>query len=375
MRTIVADVSHNAPGRFLADEFVQIDTNNRLGLLEIAQLRKVDVVMSDQTDRVIPTVAFLNAYLGLRGIRPETALVFTNKLEMRRTIERNGGNRVGMPEYAEVTTLPETKQFASKWGFPLVLKPKISQSSIGVFKVENESELMGSFKGAMRRSADGKILVEQFIKGTEVTVEGISLGGKNRTLAVSEKEHYNFNPCIARRLAYPAYLPKAIFERIASNAETVVDLLGLQDGLTHAEYRILDGVPYLVEVAARGGGNRISSFIVPHVSGVDVYDLLIKKLLGLTADIPQRLSRAANLEFLDFPPGKVRTIEGLAQVTEEHAADEIRLSFRPGDRIGQPNDDKTRLGYFISLGHTRDEVERKAQRVRNLVKVRYERDK
>ena len=50
--------------------------------------------------------------------------------------------------------------------------------------------------------------------------------------------------------------------------------------ITHSEYKFEDGDYYLIEMAARGGGSRIASDIVPFMSGVDNYQLLINAALG-----------------------------------------------------------------------------------------------
>lgn len=369
LRTLVADISPDAPGRALSDEFVRIDTNDREGLTELARSRGVRLVIAEQTDRVVPVAAHINERLGLRGIRPPTARVFTDKYAMRNALRASG---VAMPRYREVSTADEAAGAAREWGFPVVLKPKRSQASLGVFKVDAEGELRARFADTARESEDGRILVEEFVAGTEVTVEGFSLAGRAHTLAVSEKEHYPFNPCVARRLAYPPRFGPELIERIERTAERVVNALGLEDGINHAEYRVREGVPHLVEVAARGGGTRIASVIIGHVSGVDVYAMLIRRLLGEEVEMPPRLRRAANLEFLHFECGKVRAIRGVEEVRASGLASHIELDFRVGDRIRTPTDDRTRHGYFISLGETRDEIDEKSALVKEMVRVEYE---
>lgn len=371
LRTLVTDISEEAPGRADADEFVRIDTNDREGLLEIAHRRRVDIVVAEQTDRVVPVAAFLNERLGLPGIRPATARVFTDKYAMRDALAASG---VPMPRYREVSTTGEAREAVRACGFPAVLKPKNSQSSLGVCRIETEEELRARFPEAMRESGDGRILIEEFIEGPEITVEGFSLRGRCYALAVSEKEHYSFNPCVARRLAYPPRSNGELLGRIKKIAEHVVNTLGLEDGISHAEYRVRDGTPHLIEVAARGGGNRIASVIIEHVSGIDVYGMLLRRLTGEEVVMPPRLSRAANLEFLNFRPGRVKAIAGLAEVHAAGLVHDIEIHFRPGDLIEPPRDDRMRHGYFITLGETRAEIDEKAARVKELVRVEYARE-
>lgn len=371
LRTVVADISPSAPGRAIASRFVEMDTNDRDALLALAKSESVDAVIAEQSDRVVPVAAFLNERLGLPGIDPDTARVFTDKYAMRNAVAEA---RIGvmMPRYAEVRTCDEALGHAAEWGYPAVLKPKSSQASLGVFKVDDDAELRAFFGQTMRHAGNsGGVLVEEFIDGTEVTVEAFSLEGRCHVLAVSEKAHYAFNPCVARRLAYPPRFDASVLECVRSVAARVVEALGLRDGISHAEYRVRDGMPYLVEVAARGGGNRIASMIVPHVSGVDAYELLIARLLGRSVDMPPIARRAAVLEFFDFPPGLVRAIRGVQEVQRAQLVADMGIDVAPGTVIQEPTDDRTRLGYFIALGENRDEVDAKAAQVKELVRVEY----
>ena len=195
--------------------------------------------------------------------------------------------------------------------------------------------------------------------------------GNVTALAISEKEHYSFNPMCGP----PAGISPAVRGRNHQadqrRQDEVVNTLGLRDGISHAEYRVRDGIPYLIEVAARGGGNRIASVIIKHVSGVDVYEMLIHCLMGQDVRMPSRLSRAANLEFLNFPPGKVKAIFGLEEIQKSDLVCDMELHFSVGETIKPANDDKSRQGYFISLGETRDEIDEKARRVKELLKIEY----
>ena len=89
---------------------------------------------------------------------------------------------------------------------------------------------------------------------------------------------------------------------------------------------------------------------------------------GNSVELPRILQRAATLEWFDFSPGKVFQIHGVDQVVAQGLVHYIELNFQPGDRIQQPSDGRARLGYFISHDETRDEVDAKAARVKELVR-------
>jgi carbamoyl-phosphate synthase large subunit len=369
-RTVVADIQADPPGRALADEFVQVDTSDCERLLALAKRTKVAATIAEQTDRTVPVAAYLNEALSLPGIRPDVALRFTNKYAMRNALRSVA---VDMPKYAEVRSIREAAGHAAEWGFPVAVKPKRAQSSLGVFKVERESDLPAAFARSMAYSSDERILIEEFIEGTEITVEGLSADGRCTILAISEKEPYAHNACVARRLVYPPAFPDELMERIREVSATVVEALGLRNGISHAEYRIRDGRPYLIEVAARGGGSGIASMIVSHVSGVDMYDLLLRHLLrGEPIVIPSVRKRSAVLEFFDFAPGKVKAIRGLDELRDNGVVHEIDLGFAEGDTIRRAEDDRSRTGYFIARGETRHDVDNASRLVHETLTLEYE---
>ncbi|HVZ71803.1 MAG TPA: ATP-grasp domain-containing protein [Polyangia bacterium] len=368
VRTVVADISGDAPGRQIADEFVRIDTNDREGLLTIARRVNARLVLAEQTDRLVPIAGFINEALGLPGITRAVAERFTNKLVMRRALEGKG---VPMPRFRPVSSANEASEAAQTFGLPVIVKPLQAQSSMGVTLVERLDDVAEAFLGARAIGSQEQVLIEEFVNGTEVTVEGISLDGNCTILAMSEKAHYAHRPCVARLLAYPPRFAPEILHRLRDTAKLVVESLGLETGVSHAEYRVRDGVPHLVEVAARGGGNGIASIIVPHISGLDTYDLVIRRLRGERVALPAVQARAAILEFFNFAPGVVAAVEGVDACLAEGIGHRIEVPYQPGDIIRAATDDRNRPGYFIALGADRDDVDRRAEAIKRRVRVRY----
>jgi biotin carboxylase len=368
LRVVVADISADAPGKGIADEFVQIDTNDREGLAEVVRRRRAGLVLAEQTDRLVPVAGYLNDKLGLPGIDEATAVRFTNKRAMRDALQDAD---VPMPKYRSVSSRAGAVEAVRWTGLPAIVKPLRAQSSIGVTLATSLEEAGAAYETAHELGKSDEVLVEEFVDGLEVTVEGISIDGTCTILAMSEKAHYAHRPCVARLLAYPPRLPEETLRRLEQTAKRIVEHLGLQNGLSHAEYRVRGGKPYLVEVAARGGGNGIASVIVPHISGIDTYALIIRRLLGERVVLPAVSMRAAILEFFDFAPGTVAGIEGKQTCIEQRLAQVLDLSYQPGDVIHAATDDRNRPGFFITLGDTRDQVDSNAAAIKSLIKVRY----
>jgi carbamoyl-phosphate synthase large subunit len=366
--TIVTDISEEAPGKTVADIFYCMDSSDKEGLTAIAMKHDIAFAIAEQTDRVVPSVAYINEKIGLRGIKPEIAERFTDKYIMRNSLDGSGLN---MPGYFLVRSEAEAIQAAHSLGYPLILKPRSSQSSLGVFKIEDQAELITRFNESLNFSKDGSLLVEEYVPGIEITVEGFCIGNKCFPLAISEKEHYPQNDCVSRKLVYPPEFNPGLIRSIKSYITEVVETLGLESGIFHAELKVFDENIYLIEVAARGGGHKIASVIVPHVSGINMYDLLIKSLKGDNVSIGTINQKGAVLGFFDFAPGRVRKIVGVEEIKDDNRIYELHFNFKEGDEIKRAQDDITRAGYYIALCNDRDEINALDKKILSSVHVEY----
>ena len=153
----------------------------------------------------------------------------------------------------------EAKQFFEQMNMPVILKPLDSCSSRGVFTVFQKEDIDRFFPQSLAFSKVEKaVLAEQYIRGTEFTVDGIKTPAKHYSLAISEKKHFAHNTNIACELYFSHKSSRFDYERLARQNDALVEMSPLSWGLTHAEYKFEDGQFYLIEIGARGGGNLIS---------------------------------------------------------------------------------------------------------------------
>ncbi len=372
LEVVVTDMYPDPPGRKVADFFAQVDIKNFEGNLKVAREYSVDAVTSDQTDVGICTVAKVCQEMGLKGIGYPTAQKFTNKHLMKEALIESG---IPLPKYSLVASLGQARQVAKDLGYPLVLKPPSNQSSRGVHIVHDDDELQKYYPLTQIASFDGSVLIEEYIDGTEYTVEGFVHNNRTYSLAISDKKHLKNNPCVANRLTYPPEIDERLLERLERTNEKIITILGLPIGITHAEYKIRDGIPFLIEIAARGGGTFISSDIIPAVSGIDVNKLLLMQLFDMPFEIPYIESNAANLEFLRFDSGIVMDIQGVMRAKNIPGVKRLHLDFTVGDRLVEPSDDRSRHGFMLVTGKTRKEVLEVSEMVRSSIKIDIEENK
>lgn len=337
--------------------------------LQIAKKYRVHAVVTDQSDIAVPTVAAVCQELGLPGIGRDTAHHFTSKLRMRETARRLGHPT---PAYRCCKSMDELLEF-QKHCSDLVVKPVDSQSSRGVRRIRSGEEVQTAFYSAARFSSDGSVLAEQFIDGEELTVEGLQTSVGHQVLAISVKRHFAHNPMVADRLLYSSMHTGITGARLVAQHNALIAAMQLRFGITHAEYKYWNDEFWLIEVAARGGGTRISSDIIPAVSGVDANSLLLKMAFGEQIAMPSvtRSQTAAVLQFYEFPQGKVKSISGLDQARAVPGIHEVQLNFLEGSVLLPSGDDRSRHMFAIAVGETTSQVIAAVSEAHSLIQVQY----
>jgi biotin carboxylase len=369
-KVINTNLYEDSPGFEDADLGVVADVLDRAANLAIAKEHVPDAVITDQSDIAVPTVAYLCEQLGLPGIGVDCANRFTNKLAMRGCCEEFG---LPNPAFQSCRTLDELVAFRDRVGGCLVIKPTNNQGSRGVIRVDKTGRLDSALDTTGLFTRNGRVLAEEFIDGLEITVEGIQLPGRHYTLAMSTKQHFDHNPMVARRLYYAPSHDAFDQEALRAQHDRFIENMRLPFGITHSEYKLSNGKFYLVETAARGGGNKISSHIVPRVSGVDTYALLLQMALGEDPGAlqPAPSGRHLMLEFLDFGIGKVAGIEGLDEAKKQEGVIDLIPFFKPGEVLALPINDPARHMHLIIEADSLEQLEARIARVRDTVEVHY----
>lgn len=345
----------------LADHFWEEDIFNYSVIIPYCKNNGIDVVISEECDIATDAVAKINNAIGANCLTTDMAELFTNKFRMRQFCEEKG---FGSIPYRLCQTKDEAHAFFSEYGPLIILKPLDSNASHGVFTITSHTDIDENFDKSLQFSRnEKKVLVEKYIEGTEFTVDGIMTANGHLTLAISEKDHYKHNKNIANSLYFTQHNSKFDYDELRETNNRLLNATGLPFGLTHVEYKFQDNKFYLIEMAARGGGNLISAIIAPFMSGIDSYDYLINCCLD--RDYQKQLAfsydnhRTSILKFLDLPceGGYVKEILGEEYLRTDRRVKSFRLNFKVGDYIHQPESDSVRIGYYIICADSLEEFE------------------
>ncbi len=364
---LCSNLYEDSPAFEFSDEKKVANVLDKKTNLEIAKEFDPDAVLTDQTDIAVPTVAYIADHLRLKGIGVEVAARFTNKYLMREYASRAG---IMMPKYKLCHSVDETEDFLMDNPVSII-KPIDSQSSRGIHIVRSKGDIEKHYSDCIQYSnAEKAILIEEFIEGTEFTVDGVKNSSEYVVTAISEKDHYKYNPNVANRLFFTQESDNYDYDRLRKENADMIEAMGLPFGLTHTEYKYRDGKFYLIETAARGGGTKISSDITRAVSGIDSNRLLINMLLGGSDEIMvDKHHECAVLGFFDFKPGHIVAIEGLDEAMTMEGSYDIKLEVKVGDTLEAALDDRSRCGYYIMVADSVKELRDRERRLKETVRV------
>jgi biotin carboxylase len=368
LRVLVTDMYRERPAYALADMHEVIDITDCEATLDAARRHRVDGVLCDSTDVGVPTAAYVAERLNLPGIGYQSALNCTNKARMRDCVSRAG---LPVPHHCAVREQAELAPALGALGLPLVVKPVDNQSGRGVRIVADASDLALAFRHARSFSRSGAVLIEAFVTGVEIIVDGIVCDGRSTILGVASKCPYADNPTVASRILYESgwSLPCASADVEAACAATVA-AVGLRHGIFHAEFMV-DGhrvVP--IDFAARGGGVMIYRLVVPHVSGIDACRAVIEWAVGRQHQVEgPRARRAANVEFFRAPAGTLEGVGGIDRALQIPGIAAVHLNIDPGATVGPLDFKDDRLGFIVALGETTEQVIAAAEQARSRLSV------
>lgn len=369
----------DSPAFEYADYHEQYDILNVEDCIKVAREYNVCAVFSDECDIAMPTVAAVSETLGLPSIGLALAKLYTNKMEMRAFSKKSD---FPCPAYRQCFSFEEAKEFFQSLKIhKMIIKPLDSNSSRGVYTITSEEDLREKFGETLSYSHSVKaVLCEEFIEGTEFTVDGIVLNGKHYSLAISKKKHYQHHQNIACELYFSHYDSAFDYEELKKQNDEYVEASGLPFGFTHAEYKF-DGEKFvLIEIGARGGGNFISSHVVPAMTGIDNYKKLVEQTFEPQKEDDyflnsQMKNRCCVLKFFDVAiedNGKI-----IKAISNEHILKEnskvllYKFNFNIGDVIHLAEDDSKRVGFYIAYGDSREELDLFMEKVENEVKFAF----
>jgi biotin carboxylase len=248
------------------------------------------------------------------------------------------------PAFWVFGTDEDPHRIAERVTYPCVLKPLSLAASRGVIRADNPADFVAAFNDVLSILAESnlesddpgahQILVEEFIPGREVALEGILVDGALTTLALFDKPDPLDGPYFEETIyVTPSRLPADAQRDIAVAAERAATALGLRTGPVHAELRLNERGAWVVEVAARSIGGLCSSTL-RFGEGTSLEEIILRQAAGLVLTSLEREQRPAGVMMIPIPrAGVLREVHGLDAAQRVAGIDEITISIPCGERV------------------------------------------
>jgi len=367
--TIVTDCNPGAPGLAIADVPLVLDVKDCENSIEVARQYQIDGVFSIASEVSVRTVAAVAEELKLLGLSGEVARIVTDKALMR---EKYVGQGVPSPRFQVAYSCEEASKAVEELSLPVVIKPTDSAGSRGVTKVDTEPQVEDAFEKAKRFSEQGKVLIESFMEGVEVSAEAFVYRGKIKILALSDKIRTPPPYLLDTTVVFPSNYPKDTKDRICEVARKAVKAVGINNGPVHIEIMMTPEGPKMVELAARGPGFKVFTDMIPYVTDVDVVEGVIRLALGEEPDLEIRARRGSVLKFIDARPGRIKDIKGKEQVRNISGVYDFELYLGIGDEIKPLTCGDDRVGHMISFADSREKAMEIIEEADRLLEIKVE---
>lgn len=347
----VVDINPEAVGVPYADAFFNISTNDEEGITAVAEQFGASGVMTIATDRPMRSVAKATKHCGLPGISVETAIRATDKYEMIKAFEKNN---VPHPAFFYIPHREELQRIKKDIPFPCIIKPVDNAGSRGVVFTNRPEDLEKNYEYAATNSPSGRVIIEEYLEGPEVSVEILVIKGEPHVIQVTDKVVCEKPFFVEIGHSQPSRLDESVVEAIKTLAIDAVKAIGIDTGPAHVEMIITSSGPKMVELGARLGGDCITSHLVPLSTGVDMVKATIELACGKEPDISQSISMGSAVRFICADSGQIKSIQHIEDAMAIESVVEITLTKRPGDYVNGIENSNDRIGFVISQGSDAD---------------------
>lgn len=342
------------------------DTRRLLPLVRaLHQVHPFQQVLSLTELGLVPAAEIDHA-LGLGGNPLETVDMLMDKAKMRRHLNALG---VSVVAASVGTSEQDVRDFVRAHGLPVVVKPTSEAGSLGVCAVRDTADI-GPAVARLRALDLDRFLIEEYLEGTELSVETLSFDGRHVVVGTTDKVCAGF---VEIGHSMPSGLPAEVLREAEDLVVAFLDAVGLRHGPAHTEVIITDRGPVVVESHNRVGGDRINE-LAQVAYGIDMDRYAIGGPLGVVEPLrerPRPLAGAA-VRFLTPPAGRVVEVTGTDEVAGDPALVELEVSVGPGAEVPPLTWSEDRVGLVVARGATAAEAVEHCERLAAAVRIRTE---
>jgi biotin carboxylase len=328
-------------------------------IVKIAEERPFDAIVNvDDATTVVAAQAATR--LGLVSNSVDAARITRDKYLARRALKQAG---LIVPGFRRITVDADPAVEARRAPYPCVLKPVAQSAGRGVIRANDPAEFVVAFaRIAAMLIADGAeqkhLLVESFIAGPEVALEGLLDRGKLHVLALFDKPDPLDGPFFEETIyVTPSRQPDAAQQAIVETVERAAAAFGLRHGPIHAELRLSPDGPCILEVAARSIGGLCSNALRFGVE-MSLEELILRHAAAMDIPTYEREQKASGAMMLPIPRGGIlHRVVGQAEARTVPLIEGLEITIPVGQAVVPLPEGDRYLGFLFARGETPEAVE------------------
>ena len=338
---------------------------------EFARQYPIAAVVPVDSQVVVAGAAIATA-LGLPHNSIESALSAGDKYRARQCFQQA---RVPSPEFRLCSFAEDRAALAAQVPYPCVIKPLARAGSQGVMRADSPQQLVHRVDrlaailestddiSGIPRSSPGcpssqKFLVERFVAGPEVALEGLLTGGDLQALALFDKPDPLDGPFFEETLyVTPSRMDETMQQRVTRCAQQAAAALGLSEGPVHAELRLSPQGPAVIEVNPRSIGG-LCSRVLRFGTGMSLEELIIRHALREHPEWPSQQRQPAGVMMIPIPrAGQLRAIHGIEAARDVCGIEDLTISAHLGQQLVPLPEGAQYLGFAFARAESARAVE------------------
>lgn len=275
---ITADYLPNNPGHQYSDEYHNVSTTDKEGILKLAKELQVDGVIAYASDPAAPVAAYVSNALNLPGSPLESIDILGKKYLWRQFLQENGFNT------PKAVSGKHCYDFDLQgWEYPIIVKPSDSSGNKGITKISGEDELEDAIVCAQRFSRNKIVIVEEFIERIGCQIGGDGFYGDGHLDFVCFGDLFvnpGGNPLFPTGIMLPASLDERLKQGISNEIERLLTLLHVKNLSFNLEIMIdKRGRIFLMEIGPRNGGFFLPQ-LIEYYKSVSLVDYAVQSAMG-----------------------------------------------------------------------------------------------
>jgi biotin carboxylase len=313
--------------------------------------------------------------LDLPHNEPQAARISRYKDLSRQALADAG---VPVPDFHVISLTADVAEQCADICFPCVVKPLSLSASRGVIRADNREQLLSACarvqdiitrEGISDAWIRSHVLVEDYVSGPEVALEGLLHQGELEVLAIFDKPDPLEGPFFEETYyVTPSRHDTTRQQQIIQTVKAACAGMGLREGAVHAEVRLAETGCVIIEVASRTIGGECARLLA-YGTGHSLEDLVIAHAVGRPLAIESATGAAGVLMIPISEGGILRRIEGITAARAVPGIEDILISIRDGYELVPLPEGASYLGFMFATATTPERVEEALRNAHSKLKI------